>query len=140
MPRLKGEHRSVTGRDRNSRLSADRLSVFQLTVCLCVPVRVAAQEIADTSTISVDTAFVARDLDGDGAVDHVVRETRLIHMQENDPGDTIRMYGFRMAVYPGWPAMRFAFDSSQRRFRRTSGFECVRNYYLTESEPKRPPS
>ena len=244
MPRLKGEHRSVTGRDRSSRLSADRLSVFQLTVCLCllsIPVTVAAQEIADTSRISVDTGFVARDLDGDGAADHVVREKRLIHMQENDPGDTIRVYGFRMSVYLGaapdgrraphwasswtedlggpsrvdttiavpggtlasvsiydadvaivivlhirgglvtpaivkeidsgegtlqyrqsgdtvvvlvtspatmdgqgytldatgrcnarveWPAMRFAFDATQRRFTRMGGFECVRKYYV----------
>ena len=33
-----------------------------------------------------------------------------------------------------WPAMRFLFDPGLRRFRRTTGFECVRKYYLDTPE------
>jgi hypothetical protein len=205
--------------------------------------KASAQDLGDTAKVRLDTTFLARDLNGNGARDHVVRETRPFVLTVTDEGDSLYLYVNRVAIYldaapdekrapswasswdedlggpsrvdttiavPGghlmqiaindadavtlivlhireamvtpaivkqidygegaltykaardslivlatspatmdlqgysldakgrcndmteWPAMRFAFDTMQRRFVRTSGFECVRKYYADE--------
>ena len=200
-----------------------------------------AQDLGDTAKVRLDTTFLARDLNGNGARDHVVREKRPFVLTVTDSGDSLYLYVSRVAIYldappdekrapnwasswdedlggpsrvdttiavPGghlmqiaindadavtlivlhirdalvtpaivkqidygegaleyrasgdtvvalvtspatmdgqgysldatgrcdpkkeWPAMRFAFDHGSRRFRRTTGFECLRRYYL----------
>ena len=38
-----------------------------------------------------------------------------------------------------WPALKFVFDGGEQRFKRVSGFECLRRYYLDQPEWHPPP-